>query len=93
MIELISTGGLYSYEEKLIYLEIKGEKILNITSGDPVLHGFANDEINEYLIKAVEDGWNMYSASSTKNEARKAIAEFEKKTGGGTYSPGNILFR
>jgi aspartate/methionine/tyrosine aminotransferase len=72
-------------------LEKRGKKILNITAGDPVLHGFANDEINQLLIKAVEDGWNMYSSSSTKNQVRNAIAEFEKKTGGGKYSPENIL--
>ena len=72
-------------------LEKSGKKILNITAGDPVLHGFTNDEINQLLIKAVEDGWNMYSSFSTKNKVRNAIAEFEKKTGGGKYSPENIL--
>ena len=38
--------------------------IINATVGDPVMHGFTNKAVNKYLIKAVEEGWNMYAHSS-----------------------------
>jgi len=73
-------------------LEKSGKDVLKVTSGDPVVWGFENEEINEYLIKAVEDGWNMYVGGSPWIErAKLAIVDFEKRMRNGVYSPKNVL--
>lgn len=73
-------------------LEKAGREIIKLTSGDPVVHGFVNEPINEYLIEAVRDGWNMYADSSPwPSKVKEAIADFEKRFRGGDYSPDDIL--
>jgi len=91
-----SRWGRYVQEKNIINqiakeLQKNGKNIINVTSGDPVIHGFKNDEIDDYLIKAIKDGWNMYASSSLKYEVKKTVANFEKKTEGGNYSPDDIL--
>ena len=73
-------------------LERKGEKVLNVTAGDPVVHGFVNEPMNDYLIKALEDGWNMYSHSSPwLPRIKTAIADYERRTRDSNYEPENVL--
>jgi len=73
-------------------LEKSGKKILDLTSGDPVIHGFPNESINKYLIKAIKDGWNMYANSSPwLNKVKETIVDYEKRTRSSTYIPDNIL--
>lgn len=73
-------------------LSNSGVEIINATVGDPVMHGFTNEDVNKYLIKAVEEGWNMYAHSTPwPSRVRQAIADYEKRMRGSSYSPDDII--
>ena len=73
-------------------LNKEGKDVLKITGGDPVVHGFIGEPINEYLIEAIRGNWHMYAQGSPwPIRAKKAIAEFEGKMRGVTYSPEDVV--
>ena len=73
-------------------LESSGVKVLNVTAGDPVVHGFVNEPMNDYLFKALEEGWNMYSYSSPwLARIKDVISDYERRTRESVYEPENIL--
>jgi aspartate/methionine/tyrosine aminotransferase len=84
--------GKKVFNPTLQELKKAGKDVLKLTGGDPVIHGFVGEPINEYLIEAVKGNWHMYPQGSPwPARAKKAIAEFEGKTRGVTYSPENVL--
>lgn len=73
-------------------LEISGKKVLNLTAGDPVAHGFTNDEMDDFLIEAVKIGWNMYPhLSPWESRVKVAISRYEKKMRGNDFSPDDVI--
>ncbi len=69
-----------------------GEKILDLTEGDPVIYGHTNQQLSEKLVEAAEGGWHMYPEQSPwRNELRKAISSYEKRYRDVEYEPENII--
>ncbi len=61
-------------------LEKQGKRMLYLNIGDPIAYDFKTPEIfREAAKKAIDDGYNGYSASNGVEELRKAIVEKEKK--------------
>lgn len=61
-------------------LEKQGKKMLYLNIGDPIAYDFKTPEIfREAAKKAIDDGYNGYSASNGVEELRKAIVEKERK--------------
>jgi len=73
-------------------LEKKGKDIIYLNIGDPLQFDFETPKhITEALIRAVKEGFNRYSPSEGLPELREAICEKEKKIGGITISPDNVI--
>jgi alanine-synthesizing transaminase len=73
-------------------LEEKGKDIIYLNIGDPLQFDFETPKhITEALIRAVKEGFNRYSPSEGLPELREAICEKEKKIGGITISPDNVI--
>jgi alanine-synthesizing transaminase len=73
-------------------LEKKGKDIIYLNIGDPLQFDFETPKhITEALIRAVKEGFNKYSPSEGLPELREAICEKEKKIGGITISPENVI--
>jgi aspartate/methionine/tyrosine aminotransferase len=79
------------YAKARSQIEKKGEKVLRVTAGDPVVWGFDNHEMNEYIIKAVKDGWNGYVSPGWLGKVKENIVDFEKRMRDCHYSPDNVL--
>ncbi|MEM2108896.1 MAG: aminotransferase class I/II-fold pyridoxal phosphate-dependent enzyme [Candidatus Odinarchaeota archaeon] len=61
-------------------LEKKGKKMIYLNIGDPIAYDFKTPEVfREAAKKAIDEGYNGYSASNGVDELRKAIVEKEKK--------------
>ncbi|MEM4635476.1 MAG: aminotransferase class I/II-fold pyridoxal phosphate-dependent enzyme [Candidatus Nitrosocaldus sp.] len=62
--------------------ERKGNKVLYLNIGDPVLYGFSTPKhVKDALIKAVLEDKNYYAESEGVRELREAIAERESAKG------------
>lgn len=59
-------------------LQRQGKKVIGLHEGDVVVFGHVNPHLSKLLAQAAEEGWDMYSSSTTWIEKlRHAIAEFE----------------
>jgi len=76
-----SEGGIAD-PERLASIKAKlqrqGKKVIGLHEGDVVVFGHVNPHLSKLLSQAAEEGWDMYSSSTTWIEKlRSAIAEFE----------------
>ena len=73
-------------------VEKTGKKIYYLNIGDPVAFDFKTPQhIVDALVKAVESGFNAYSASEGLPELREAISTREKKVNRVDISPDNVI--
>jgi len=69
-----------------------GRKINYLNIGDPVRYDFETPtHIRRALTKAVENGFNYYSASEGLKELREAIAEKEKRSNNVSIDPEHVV--
>jgi aspartate/methionine/tyrosine aminotransferase len=79
------------YTKARSQIEKKGEKVLRVTAGDPVVWGFNNNEMNKYIIKAVKEGWNGYVSPRSLGRVKENIIDFEKRMRDCHYHPDKVL--
>jgi alanine-synthesizing transaminase len=73
-------------------LEEKGQELIYLNIGDPLLFDFDTPEhVKKALIQAVKDGFNCYSPSEGIAELRDAICEKEKRVGGVKILPEDVI--
>jgi aspartate/methionine/tyrosine aminotransferase len=85
-----------SFQKKLSKLIIKkkknGDKVLDLTEGDPVIFGHTNQELSETLVEAARDGWHMYPEQTTyREDLKNSISRFEKHHRAVDYHPEDII--
>jgi tyrosine/nicotianamine family aminotransferase len=69
-----------------------GKKIIHLNIGDPVKYGFATPiHIRKALARAVEGGFNHYSASEGLRLLREAIAEKENRQNGAQLNADDVI--
>ena len=86
--------SVFQREISAIKVEKKksGEKILDLTEGDPVIFGHINQPLSEKLVEAAKGGWHMYPEQSPwRDELRRAISSFESRYRNIEYDPKNII--
>ena len=73
-------------------LEKKGKDVIYLNIGDPPRFDFKTPEhIKKALIQAVKEDFNAYSSSEGIPELREAICGKEKRVGGITVLPKNVI--
>lgn len=69
-----------------------GKKIIYLNIGDPVKYGFDTPpHIKNALKKALDGGFNYYSASEGIKELREAVAEKENSVNHAQIDPSNVV--
>ncbi|NIN52485.1 MAG: aminotransferase class I/II-fold pyridoxal phosphate-dependent enzyme [Nitrososphaeria archaeon] len=70
----------------------KGEEIIDLQAGDPVIWGHINQPLSESLLQAVEEGSHMYPGSTDWfGRLREAISSFERVERGIDCSPKDVI--
>jgi len=69
-----------------------GKKLIQLNIGDPVKYGFETPlHIRQAFTRAINDGYNYYSASEGIKELREAIAEKEVRVNGAQIEPKDVV--
>ncbi len=83
----------FDREIAIIKEKMRGKReILDLTEGDPVIHGHINKKLSELLIEAAKGDWHMYPEQTPwREELRRAIRDFEKRYRKIDYDPDKII--